>query len=209
MRLHGKLLLAALTSALVLAVLASTATASRGISVAPSGALQGTAGVTFTSTPAGRSFTSLVTLRGSLHRTIAKTVGALVGLITDCRSTLGEAGLIFIRIEVRCELTLPWHVRYVSFAGTLPNIVSVTLLALGVGFRIRDLAGGGTINCLYGGNVGAITVGGTRVTGIRIGEEAVPTTTPENSTCEREENNSGILRGTFTLDRTQTLTLLN
>lgn len=208
MRLYGKLLLAALTSAVMLAVLASTASANRGIQFEPSGAVQGTAGLTWTSSPAGRRFTSLVTLRGSLHRTIAKTVGALAGVITDCRSTLGEAGLIFIRIEHRCELTLPWHVRYVSFNGTLPNIVSGTLMVLNIGFRHRDLAGGGTIDCLYGGNVAAITQGGTRVTGVRVGEEAVPTTTPENASCEANENASGRFSGTFTLDRTQTMRLI-
>ncbi|MGB2695821.1 MAG: hypothetical protein WBD55_11645 [Dehalococcoidia bacterium] len=207
MRFHPKLLLAAMASGVVLAVLASTATANRGVQFEPAGAVQGTAGVTFTSTPAGRRFTSLVTLRGSLHRTIAKTTGSLAGVITDCRSTLGEAGLIFITIEVRCELTLPWHVRYVGFTGTLPNIRESILLLLGIGFRVRDLAGGGTVNCLYAGNVGAIT-SQNPIRSVRFGEEAIPTITPENETCEESENASGIISGAISLDRAQTFRLI-
>ncbi|MGB2709974.1 MAG: hypothetical protein WBC33_00535, partial [Conexibacter sp.] len=136
MHVHGKLLLATAASALLLAVLTSTASANRGVQFEPAGAVQGTAGVTWTTSPDSRIFTGLVTLRGSLHRTIAKTTGSLAGLITDCRTALGEVGLIFIRIEGRCELTLPWHVRYVGFTGTLPNIRESIMTLVGTGFRL-------------------------------------------------------------------------
>ncbi|MGB2695830.1 MAG: hypothetical protein WBD55_11695, partial [Dehalococcoidia bacterium] len=148
MHIHRRLLLAALTSAFLLVALASSALASRSIQVEPSGAITVTAPATFISSPAGQRLTALVTLRGNLARVISKATGSLAGQITDCRSTLGEAGLIVIRVEIRCELLLPWHIRYSSFAGSLPRPVLYLLIFLNIGFSARDLAGGASINCL-------------------------------------------------------------
>ncbi|MGN6189051.1 MAG: hypothetical protein ACTHOE_09140 [Conexibacter sp.] len=82
-----------------------------------------------------------VTLEGSLHsRTIQKVAGTLIGYIT--RADLGAcaAGTATILTE-----TLPWHLRYLSFNGTLPNITRVVSNIIGVAFRARLPTGS---NCL-------------------------------------------------------------
>lgn len=206
--MHGKLLFAALTTAILVAMFAGTASANRSFSVEPGGAITGTAPVTFTGLPSGRRVTSTVTLRGNLHRTISKVEGSLVGTITDCRVALGEAGFIFIRVRIDCNLTVPWHVRYVGFAGSLPSITSIRLLVLNVSFRIADLAGPAQIDCLYQGNIPAIArVVSGRIGEIQIDETAtVPTTTPEGRECE--EASEGNLRGTFAIEPRQNLRLI-
>lgn len=75
-----------------------------------------------------------VTLEGSLHsRTIAKVPYTLIGYIT--RADLGTpctGGTATINRE-----TLPWHVKYESFGGTLPNISFVRALIVRATFRVR------------------------------------------------------------------------
>jgi hypothetical protein len=82
-----------------------------------------------------------VTLESSMHtRTIPKLSGWLLGYIT--RADLGpcSTGTATILRE-----TLPWHMRYESFAGTLPNITSIRAQVVGVSFRVREP---NTITCL-------------------------------------------------------------
>src|SRR5215213_5066666 len=56
-----------------------------------------------------------LTLEGSLHsRTMLKVVNSLMGYIT--RVNTANCSLTM------AILSLPWHVRYVGFSGTLPNI---------------------------------------------------------------------------------------
>jgi hypothetical protein len=74
-----------------------------------------------------------VTMEGSFHSaTIAKTSGALVGFIS--RGTI--ANCINGRAEF-IQTTLPWHVRYGGFEGTLPNISGVTLNIVGLGVTLE------------------------------------------------------------------------
>jgi hypothetical protein len=74
-----------------------------------------------------------LTLEGSLHsRTIAKVRGTLIGLIT--RAELGTCILGTMTILAG----LPWHVRYDSFGGTLPNITFIKVRALFMTFRVRE-----------------------------------------------------------------------
>ncbi|MGN6189052.1 MAG: hypothetical protein ACTHOE_09145 [Conexibacter sp.] len=82
-----------------------------------------------------------VTLEGSLHsRTIQKVAGTLIGYIE--RAALGRcaAGTATILTE-----TLPWHLRYLSFAGTLPSINRLLFNMIGFAMRIRFPSGS---NCL-------------------------------------------------------------
>ena len=87
-----------------------------------------------------------ITLLGEFHnRTFAKVARALVGLIrhTDPprlqeRCTNGTARVL--------TETLPWHLTYEGFTGTLPNITSVTYLVLRAAFSIREPAFG--VTCL-------------------------------------------------------------
>jgi hypothetical protein len=90
-----------------------------------------------------------VTMEGSFHcATIAKVVEALIGYISratadqeHCTDTSGNG----ILGEVRQE-TLPWHIRYVSFIGTLPR-VTVRIRLREPGFRLLRVPVFGT--CLY------------------------------------------------------------
>ncbi len=103
------------------------------------------------------AITCHVTLEGSFHyRTIPKVERRLIGYITQvavfrapCRN--GEAWAANGR-ETHPRLgvlanTLPWHVTYESFAGTLPNITSINLLLRGARFKIHSFL---NTLCLYG-----------------------------------------------------------
>jgi hypothetical protein len=62
-----------------------------------------------------------VTLEGSMHaRTMAKVISSLVGYIIGARLGPCTGGTVTINRE-----TLPWHDRYSSFEGALPNIKSI------------------------------------------------------------------------------------
>src|ERR1700751_1578741 len=59
-----------------------------------------------------------VTMEGSFHSgTIRKVVGALIGHITRAGAGVCTGGGLTILRE-----TLPWHVTYEGFFGTLPRI---------------------------------------------------------------------------------------
>ena len=82
-----------------------------------------------------------LTLEGSFHaRTAAKTAGTLVGYVT--RATGGPCGFGEWRY---LSQTLPWHVRYRSFTGVLPNISSIAYDVIGFSFQYREPGG---ITCL-------------------------------------------------------------
>jgi len=84
-----------------------------------------------------------VTLEGSFHsRTLAKVAESLVGYVT--RAQIGEASCSGSRARVLTEF-LPWHVRYESFAGTLPTITSVTTRIIGFAFLLEVFG----VSCLY------------------------------------------------------------
>jgi hypothetical protein len=81
-----------------------------------------------------------VTLDSTLHeRTMIKDLGTLMGYIT--RAILGTCtgGTATILTS-----TLPWHVRYSDFEGTLPEITSIIVHVIGASFRIS----GGGFTCL-------------------------------------------------------------
>jgi hypothetical protein len=67
-----------------------------------------------------------VTFEGSFHSTtIRKTTGALIGAVT--RSIVKGDSCTGGRATMLAE-SLPWHVTYETFTGTLPTITSVFLL---------------------------------------------------------------------------------
>ena len=88
-----------------------------------------------------------VTVEGSFHtRTIAKVAGSLVGAITRSRvkqeaCTNGTAAS-FNGVETyngtTTPNTLPWHLTYEGFTGTLPNIATLRVLYSRFRFGIRD-----------------------------------------------------------------------
>ena len=111
-----------------------------------------------------------LTLEKSLHsRTINKTVGSLIGFIT--RASVGPcpqgSGTIL-------QASLPWHVQYAGFTGTLPTIGSVRTNIIGLAYQLREPSFG--ITCLAtstaaspatltynltSGSVTSVTLGGT------------------------------------------------
>jgi len=91
-----------------------------------------------------------VTFEGTFHsRTIEKTVGTLFGYFT--RATMNEAMCTSRELpETRLKLlteTLPWHMRYRSFSGLLPNITAVAFDVLGPAIQVNGLPFAGI--CLY------------------------------------------------------------
>jgi hypothetical protein len=75
-----------------------------------------------------------VTLEGSLHsRTVAKVTTSLIGYITSAILGTCAEGTATILRE-----TLPWHVHYSGFTGTLPNITSIRAAVDGYSIRIRE-----------------------------------------------------------------------
>ena len=84
-----------------------------------------------------------VVVEGSFHnRTFTKTAGALVGYVGLAVSTEGSCsgGRVIVKEE-----SLPWHVRYDSFTGTLPNITAVKLQLIGARIATEVLG----IRCEY------------------------------------------------------------
>jgi hypothetical protein len=116
-----------------------------------------------------------VTLEGTIHcATISKVAEALLGFITraiadqdNCVDSSGNG----IRARPR-EETLPWHIRYVSFSGTLPRVkIRLRIGAAGIRILNAPLVG----NCLYRATVDGI-VGGPAGNEITEGNATV---TPE------------------------------
>ena len=111
-----------------------------------------------------------LTLEKSLHsRTITKTPELLIGFIT--RASIGPCSSGSATV---LQATLPWHVRYASFAGTLPTISSVTTRIIGLAYQFREPSFG--VSCLLtstatspatltysltSGSVTSVTLGGT------------------------------------------------
>jgi hypothetical protein len=84
----------------------------------------------------GSSFIAVcsLTLEGSFHeRTTAKVAERLVGYVTRAGFGSCSTGAATVLTE-----TLPWHVRYQGFTGTLPNISTVRAKIIGAGVRVRE-----------------------------------------------------------------------
>lgn len=135
-----KLLLAVVGASVLLGALVSSASASR---IAGTSETQR---ATFREVTFAGGFGSSVcglTLEGSLHsRTIAKTAGALIGYITKAilqkPCSRGDATIL--------TESLPWHVQYASFTGTLPSIATIRTNVIGAAFNALEPVFG--VSCL-------------------------------------------------------------
>ena len=88
------------------------------------------------------TFDCEIIINGTGHaNTIAKTAGLLMGLVTAANVTRCARGSATMLRE-----TLPWHVRYDSFLGTLPNITAIRTRVIGLSYRVQEPTFG--INCL-------------------------------------------------------------
>ena len=84
-----------------------------------------------------------IVAEGSFHRrTTAKRVGSLVGYVTS--AAFGASGCETGTATILRE-TLPWHIRYLGFAGTLPNISRIIANIVRSAVRVEPGAG---IRCL-------------------------------------------------------------
>lgn len=133
MRTRSRLLLTAAGAALAMALAVGTATANR---------LQ-TSSQTFRSTfvdlgfigSNGSQIFCALTLEGSFHsRTITKMPDLLIGYVTNAvAASPCRTGTVRILPE-----TLPWHIRYLSWTGTLPtNITGISVYVIGAGISIE------------------------------------------------------------------------
>jgi hypothetical protein len=139
------------------------------------------------------TITCEVELRGTLHAAIAKVEGALVGRISagavaNCRASN--------RAPTRTVLLFPeeWHVRFLSFAGTLPNITSIRFIILLSRFLL-DIGG---ITCLFTASVKTVSA----VTGGEVRQMRIEDTTrfsPERGGLNSGFCTAGSLSGEFSL----------
>lgn len=143
MHARSRLLFAGLLSTLLLAHAAGSASASR-LSLSETGFKFMYSPISFVPS-FGSSIKCPVTLEGSFHgRTASKTAGALAGFIT--RASLGtcEAGRARFNTE-----TLPWHLQYGSFEGTLPNITGITEYVIRPSWEMDGEIFGLRVTCRY------------------------------------------------------------
>lgn len=151
MRTRSKLVLTALTAALVMSVSINIAQARQFTTTG-----QNTRGIwtplEFTALGGFIRIRCNATLRGSFHyRTFSKT-RSLVGYITSAvvtRPCTGGEVWILNGVETLPNgsrpNSLPWHISYDSFTGTLPRIRGIRLAAIGAGYLIIALGN----QCLY------------------------------------------------------------
>lgn len=93
-------------------------------------------------TDGGSTIRCAVTLAGSYHgSTFAKTARSLIGVISSARaeSRCAEGRLTLL------EGTLPWHITYDSFAGTLPRITRTNLRITGFAGQFESSG----VTCLF------------------------------------------------------------
>lgn len=175
---HGKVLLATLAVVAVLVAAVGTASANR-LSVSNRSFRITWSAINYQG--GGWEIRCDITVEGSLHAgTFTKTPGALVGYVTRAtanHSCSGGGEWYFLNGTEVLEgatvtNTLPWHVRYRSFSGTLPRPTGFVVDVIGYSFLLR-LSG---VGCLFRSTEAApvrwrmeMEAGGT-VTGVRPDE---------------------------------------
>jgi hypothetical protein len=95
-----------------------------------------------------------INLEGSFHsRTFSKVSGALIGYITEAVAHYPCSMNEWIMLNGVDRLpggetasnTLPWHIRYLKFEGTLPAITNIDVAIVGYAFLVE----GSGLTCLY------------------------------------------------------------
>ncbi len=141
MRRHTRSL-AASVAVLVLAATASAASANR-LTLSSTDVRITWPSLTFGGE--GGGLTCPVTMSGSFHSSsLTKSNGSLIGQVTSAAAgrceTADNHSMVFL------DETLPWHIRYDGFGGTLPAILRLVIRLTGVAVRV--VAGIG-IPCLF------------------------------------------------------------
>lgn len=206
---RSKLILTALVAAFALSALVGTASANR-LSVSNQNLRVVWSSLTFSG--GGFNVRCPVTLEGSFHyRSIVKSAGSLIGFINRAivrRPCTGGEAFVLNGTEVLSGATtpnsLPWHVQYDSFTGTLPRPTGVRLRLVGAAFLIRITFLGIPVNCLFrstegeGAAFGIANLDATgRVTGLRADETSSIPLNSGSGVCPEEGSFSGT--GTVTV----------
>jgi hypothetical protein len=138
---YTKTLLALVGATVMLGALVGSASAGR-LSTTSRNIRATWSGMRFVEPAFGASVICPVTLEGSLHSAvIAKVDQALIGHIS--RATLNNGSCSGGRATI-LQASLPWHVHYNGFTGTLPNITALRTLIDGAAFRVD-----GAFTCLF------------------------------------------------------------
>jgi hypothetical protein len=153
MRIKGALILCALIAAAAMAVMVAGASANR-LAMNNQFFRAVWTPLTFTENAFGGTIRCNVTLEGSFHsQTISKVVRSLIGYVTRAmvtRPCVGGEAWVYNGTEVLNTTTLanslPWHVQYASFTGTLPNITRIRVRLIGARFLLRAF---GFVSCVY------------------------------------------------------------
>jgi hypothetical protein len=148
MRTRSKLILAALTASLLMGLAVSSASANR-LSTSNTRFRVTWANLDLRDVGGNIHIICPVTLEGSFHSaTLRKVTGALIGAITrgivngsEPPCTGGTATIL--------QESLPWHVTYEGFRGTLPAITSIELLLRRYAFRVETEVLFVRVACLY------------------------------------------------------------
>src|SRR5829696_5393617 len=194
----GKVLIMAISATAVMGLMVGTASANR--LAASSNFLTATwTNMTFTDSLGG-SAVCPVTLSGSLHsRTITKTPGALVGFLnrgTVGACTTGSATIL--------QATLPWHLTYRGFTGTLPNIGSLLLNVINASFRVVTTSG---FPCLFTSSATQPVIADFGLSGGVIRSVTVSGRLTSNEGCVIGARATGSLSGTSNTQTALTITL--
>jgi hypothetical protein len=195
MRNRSKVVCVALAAAVVLGAAVGTADARRiELSNQNIRAAWSTNKLTFTGFGGFIQISCAITLEGSFHsKTLSKVSGQLIGYITSAavtRPCVGGEAWILNGTEQQPNGTrptsLPWHVRYDSFEGTLPRIETIRLQLVGVSFLTKS----GSNSCLYKttaaqpafGNV-IVELGGSVISLEADSESEIPRNTTLEGIC--------------------------
>jgi hypothetical protein len=155
MRHRTKLAMSALVAALALSAAVTTVDARR-IELSNQRFLaiwEGLNKLTFENSAGTLHVACRATLEGSFHsRTLSKVSSQLIGYVTSAAITRpcegGDAWFQNGTEEIGTEgrpSTLPWHIRYDSFAGLLPNITSIRVQVVEMAYLVHNEV----LNCLY------------------------------------------------------------
>ena len=134
--------LTAILAAALLAAAVGTASA-RNLSISNQNIRAAFRELLFTDSGGSNRLYCPVTIEGTFHyRTIVKSIGALLGYITrvivDEPNCAGAGLLAGARTRALTE-TLPWHITYRGFVGSLPNIERIILQVSRPRFTIYNI----------------------------------------------------------------------
>lgn len=139
---YPKTLLALVGTAIVLGALVGSASAGR-LSTSTRNIRVTWPSVEFIEPVFGYTNRCPITFEGSLHSaTVAKSIGALIGHMS--RATVNNNACSAVRATI-LQASLPWHVHYGGFLGSLPSISSVIMRVIAFEFRADGWWG----DCLF------------------------------------------------------------